>query len=113
MYGYFGQYPPNKLMRIIYFLPNFIRLFWGLFRDPRVPIYKKALPVFGFILALSYILFPFDMLPDYIAFLGQLDDLTVFLILMAPSAWLFIRICPKNIVLEHAHRISGNPPTNH
>ena len=112
MYGYFGQYPPSKLRRIIYFLPNFARLFGGLFRDPRVPIYKKAIPVFGGILALLYILFPFDLLPDYLFFWGQLDDLTVFLIFMVPSVWLFIRICPKNIVKEHAHRISGHSPTN-
>jgi len=107
MYGYFGQYPPSRLMRIIYFLPNFARLFWGLFRDPRVAIYKKVIPVIGGILALSYILFPLDLLPDYLFFLGQLDDLTVFFIFMVPSIWLFIRICPKNVVKEHAHRISG------
>lgn len=107
MYGYFGQYQPSRLMRILYFLPNFIRLFWRLFRDSRIPIYKKAIPVIGGILTLSYILFPIDILPDVIAFLGQLDDLTVFLIFMVPSILLFIRVCPKNIVMEHAQRISG------
>ncbi len=106
MYGYFGQYPPSKLMRVIYFLPNFIRLFWRLFRDPRIPFYKKAVPVIGGILALSYILFPIDILPDLIAFLGQLDDLTVFLLFVVPSVWLFIRTCPKDVVMEHAQKIS-------
>ena len=84
MYGYFGQYPPKKLTRIIYYLPNFLRLFWMVFRDPRIAWYKKVIPVIGGILALSYVLFPFDILPDFVTFLGQLDDLTVVLLFMIP-----------------------------
>jgi uncharacterized membrane protein YkvA (DUF1232 family) len=108
MYGYFGQYPPNKITRIIYFLPNFLRLFWKLFRDPRVHWYNKAIPVIGGIIALSYILFPIDVLPDFIVFIGQLDDLTVVLLFMAPSVWMFIRSCPKYLVKEYAQQIGNS-----
>jgi uncharacterized membrane protein YkvA (DUF1232 family) len=110
MYGYFGQYPPKKLTRIIYYLPNFLRLFWMVFRDPRIAWYKKVIPVIGGILALSYVLFPFDILPDFVTFLGQLDDLTVVLLFMIPSIWLFLRSCPKELVKKHAHNISQSSP---
>lgn len=110
MYGYFGQNQPSKFLRIIYYIPNFIRLFLRLFRDRRIPFYKKAIPVLGAILSLSYILFPFDMLPDLMVFIGQLDDLTVILIFMIPSIWIFIRSCPKELVKEYAHEISKRFP---
>jgi len=102
-----GQYPPFGILRFIYHLPNFAKLFWRLFRDPRVPAYKKALPVIAGIICLAYIVFPFDTLPDTLAFLGQLDDATVVLLLMVPSIWLFIRICPRELVKEHTREISN------
>ena len=102
-----GQYPPLRILRFIYHLPNFAKLFWRLFRDPRVPAYKKALPVIAGIICLAYIVFPFDTLPDTLAFIGQLDDTTVVLLIMVPSIWLFIRICPKELVKEHTRQISS------
>ena len=107
MYGYFGQNQPSKLLRLIYYIPNFVRLAWRLFRDPRIRFYIKAIPIIGAILSLSYIIVPFDMIPDLLLFIGQLDDLTVVLIFMIPSIWIFIRSCPKEIVKEHAHKIGG------
>ena len=71
-----------------------------------MPAYRKALPVIAGIICLAYIVFPFDTLPDALAFIGQLDDMTVALLIMVPSAWLFVRICPKEIVKEHASVIS-------
>ena len=105
MNGYFGQNQPSRLTRIIYYLPNLVRLFLRLFRDSRIPFYKKSIPVIGAILSLSYIILPVDMIPDLLLFIGQLDDLTVVLIFMIPSIWLFIRSCPKELVKEHAHEI--------
>lgn len=102
-----GQYPPLRILRFIHHLPNFARLFWRLFRDPRVPVYKKALPFIAGIICLAYIVFPFDALPDALAFIGQLDDMTVVLLVMVPSIWSFIRICPKEIVKEHTHQINS------
>lgn len=93
-------------MRIIYYLPNFGRLFWRLFRDPRVSKLRKSIPVLGALISLTYLLFPFDILPDPFAFLGQLDDITVIVLIMVPFIWGFIKACPKDIVREHAHLIS-------
>jgi len=103
----YGQYPPPRILRLIYHLPNFIKLFWRLLREPKVPTYKKALPIIAGLICFAYIVFPFDVLPDPYAVVGQLDDLTVVLILMVPSIWLFVRICPKELVKEHSQQISG------
>jgi uncharacterized membrane protein YkvA (DUF1232 family) len=102
-----GQYSPFRILRLIYHLPNFVKLFWRLFRDPRVPAYKKALPVIAGIVCLAYVLFPFDALPDPYPLIGQIDDAVVTLLIMAPSIWLFIRICPKELVKEHSSDISN------
>ena len=58
-------------------LPNFLRLLGGLLTDRRVSNTDKLL-VAG---AIGYILLPMDIVPDYIPFLGEIDDL--FLLVMA------------------------------
>jgi uncharacterized membrane protein YkvA (DUF1232 family) len=108
MSGYFGQYPLNKITKILYYLPNFLKLFWKLFRDPKVSWYKKVIPVIGGIMAIAYILSPVDAIPDFLLFLGQLDDMTVVLLFMVPSIWIFIRSCPNDLVKEHARLIGSN-----
>jgi uncharacterized membrane protein YkvA (DUF1232 family) len=54
-------------------LPNFLRLLGGLLTDTRVS-YTDKLLVGG---AIAYILLPMDFIPDYIPFLGEVDDLFV------------------------------------
>ena len=49
------------------------------FRDPRTPLIARVLPV----VALFYVLFPLDMLPDFIPFLGQIDDISIALYLVS------------------------------
>ncbi len=102
-----GQYPSLGILRLIHHLPNFLRLFWRLFRDPRVPAYKKILPVISGVICAAYILLPIDILPDFVAFIGQLDDTTVVLVIMTPTIWGFVRSCPNDIVREHAHQINS------
>jgi uncharacterized membrane protein YkvA (DUF1232 family) len=54
-------------------LPNLVLLFKGLIRDPRVPRGSKWLLVFG----AAWIASPIDLLPEFIPFLGPLDDAVV------------------------------------
>lgn len=101
-----GQYTPLRVLRFIYHLPNFVKLFWRLLRDRRVPVYKKILPVIASIICFAYVFFPFDILPDPYVFIGQLDDVTVIALIMVPSILLFVRVCPKELVKEHTQQIS-------
>jgi uncharacterized membrane protein YkvA (DUF1232 family) len=58
-------------------LPQFLALLWGLIRDPRVAMMDKVL-VAG---AIAYIVTPMDFIPDFIPFLGEVDD--VYLLVLA------------------------------
>jgi len=106
-----------KLSRIIYHLPNFIKLFWRLFQDPRVPIYQKTIPIlFGaisvVIATVYFIGLKVDLMPDFLPIIGVLDDIIISIaIIFVPGAWLFIKFCPKDIVLEHVERIDSEKRT--
>jgi uncharacterized membrane protein YkvA (DUF1232 family) len=54
-------------------LPNFMRLLGGLLTDRRVSNTDKLL-VAG---AVAYILLPMDFIPDFVPFIGEVDDLFV------------------------------------
>jgi uncharacterized membrane protein YkvA (DUF1232 family) len=58
-------------------LPRFLRLLWGLITDMRVAAIDKLL-VAG---AIAYIVTPIDWIPDFIPFLGEVDD--VYLLILA------------------------------
>lgn len=73
-------------------LLNQFRVTLRLFRDPRVPMWKKAVPV----LALLYVVSPFDFMPDLIPGLGQLDDIGILLAGMR----LFEMISPEAVVVQ-------------
>jgi uncharacterized membrane protein YkvA (DUF1232 family) len=70
-----------------------LRLAARLLREPQVPLIFKALLV-G---AASYVILPFDVLPDFIPGLGQLDDLTV-MVLAIESV---IALVPHKLVEHH------------
>ena len=58
-------------------LPKYVRLLGGLIVDGRVSIWDKLL-VAG---AIAYIVSPIDLIPDFIPFLGEVDD--VYLLILA------------------------------
>lgn len=67
----------RTVMGTISELPNFLRLLYGLITDKRVNAVDKIV-VAG---AIAYILLPVDVIPDFIPFLGEVDD--VFLLVLA------------------------------
>jgi uncharacterized membrane protein YkvA (DUF1232 family) len=58
-------------------LPSYLRLLGGLLGDKRVSVVDKLL-VAG---AIAYIVMPIDLIPDFIPFLGEVDD--VFVLILA------------------------------
>lgn len=77
------------------------RLIWRLLRDRRVPWPAKFLPL----LSVLYILFIADFVPDFLLGLGQVDDLTLFLLGMK----LFLDFSPQSIVQEHRQALVSPP----
>ena len=66
----------GRVVDVLFHLPNLIRLYWRLFRDPRVSLWPKALLV-G---ALAYVVLPFDLIPDFIPFVGEIDDFVIVIV---------------------------------
>jgi uncharacterized membrane protein YkvA (DUF1232 family) len=54
-------------------------------------------------LVLLYVFSPLDLLPDFLAVLGQIDDLVVIFL----GLRVFIRLCPKEVVREHVQAIAA------
>ena len=62
------------LARIIFHIPNFIKLSTRLMKDKRVPLYLKVL-VYG---AILYVISPYDIIPDFlIPFFGFFEDIII------------------------------------
>lgn len=61
----------ETLKQLIRDIPSFLKLLGRLTRDPRVSKVDKALVA----ATIAYILVPVDFIPDFLPFLGQLDDL--------------------------------------
>ena len=79
-------------------LPKFLGLLWGLIRDPRVAMLDKLL-VGG---AIAYIISPIDAIPDFIPFLGEVDDLFVLVLAIRR----LIENAGRSVLLSHW---SGDP----
>ena len=91
-----GRWRSVRLARLIWKLPMYARVIWGMMRDPRTPLPLKALLAAG----LAYLVMPFDLIPDAIPILGQADDLTVLVLVLD----LFIANAPPEVRREHAAR---------
>lgn len=61
----------ETMKHLIRDLPKFLKLLWGLYRDPRVSIVDKGLVA----ATVAYIVVPFDLVPDFLPVLGQIDDI--------------------------------------
>ncbi len=81
------------------------RLAWRLLSDPRVPTINK-LVIPG--LVGLYLLWPGDLMPDFLPVLGQLDDLA----LLALAIKLFIDLSPADIVRQHRDGMTPRGPSS-
>ena len=79
-------------------LPQYLRLLGGLVVDKRVSMVDKLLVV-G---AIGYIVMPIDLIPDFIPFFGEIDDLYVLILALQR----LIANAGRPVLLDHW---SGDP----
>lgn len=85
-----------RLAQLVWKLPTYARVIWGMLRDRRTPTYLKVL--LG--AALAYLVTPLDLIPDALPIIGQADDLTVLLLVLD----LFLANAPAEVREEHWER---------
>ena len=88
----------RTVMYYIRQLPQYMRLLGGLITDARVAMLDKLL-VMG---AIAYIVMPLDIVPDFIPFFGEVDDLY----LLVLSLQRLVGNAGRNVLLAHW---SGDP----
>jgi uncharacterized membrane protein YkvA (DUF1232 family) len=77
-----------KRLRFIVKIRRFLPFLIEFFRSQEVPALKKALSI---LLLAIYMVFPFDIIPDWFGLFGIIDDVTILLFIlqqiikMAPS----------------------------
>jgi uncharacterized membrane protein YkvA (DUF1232 family) len=89
---------PFQMSRLVVFLPQFVRVFWRLMNDRRVPLVVKAVPF----LILALLLTPPAIELDFIPLIGEIDWLLVGILALK----LFVWLCPPEVVREHVSRIA-------
>lgn len=83
----------RAVSNVIRQIPNYLRLLGGLLTDRRVaPVDKLLVGA-----AIAYILMPLDIIPDFIPFLGEVDD--VFLLVTAMQR--LIANAGRKVVLQY------------
>ena len=83
----------RTVMYYIRQLPQYLRLLGGLITDPRVAMLDKLL-VAG---AMAYIVMPIDLIPDFIPFFGEIDDL--YLLVLALQR--LISNAGRSVLVQH------------
>ena len=88
----------RTVMYYIRQLPQYVRLLGGLLTDRRVALVDKLLVV-G---AIAYIVTPVDLIPDFIPFFGEIDD--VYVLVLALQR--LVANAGRLVLLDHW---TGNP----
>lgn len=68
-------------------------------RDPHAPRAAKAVALF----AIAYVLFPYDLVPDWRPLVGFLDDLAIVVLCL----WLIARLIPAEQMADHRARVEA------
>jgi uncharacterized membrane protein YkvA (DUF1232 family) len=79
-----------------------LRFYQRLLQHPRTPRISKSL--LGF--SVGYLLMPFDIIPDFIPILGQLDDLLIIPVLVYAA----VKFVPDDVIAECRTQASSPEP---
>ena len=82
-----------KMRELLLFVPNLLGLLLGLLKDARVSKSDKAI-LAGIIM---YVIVPLDVIPDFIPFIGQVDDAY----LLAISILRLLNRADRRVVMDH------------
>jgi len=91
----------QRLRKLVAGIRQEIAVYRRVLRHPRTPRLAKWL--LG--LAIGYLLMPFDLIPDWIPVVGQVDDL----IIVPGLVILALRLVPRDVIAE-CRRDAGQPP---
>ena len=83
----------GTMKELMLFIPNLLGLLIGLLRDERVSQADKAI-LAGIIM---YVIVPIDIIPDFIPFIGQVDDSY----LLAISILRLLNRADRRVVMDH------------
>ena len=83
----------SSIMEFITEIPDFLKLMYKLVKDPRVSTADKA--ILG--AAIAYVFSPVDLIPDFIPFLGQIDDAYI----VAIALQRLLNSAGEGIIREH------------
>jgi uncharacterized membrane protein YkvA (DUF1232 family) len=82
-----------RMKNALMFLPNMVMLCGRLLSDKRVPVAEKAL----FAGAIIYAIMPLDFIPDFLPFIGQVDDVY----LIALTLMRLVTRTDETVIREH------------
>lgn len=101
---YLLAFQKNKLRQLAGALKRELAVYRRVMADERTPRLARVL----LWLAVGYLLLPFDLVPDAIPVLGQLDDL-----LIVPGLfWLALRMIPEEVIRDAREYNSGQGKDN-
>jgi uncharacterized membrane protein YkvA (DUF1232 family) len=83
----------KKMRELLLFIPHLMGLLIGLLRDERVSQADKAI-LAGIVM---YVIVPIDVIPDFIPFIGQIDDSY----LLAISILRLLNRADRRVVMDH------------
>lgn len=82
-----------KMREFLLFIPNLLGLLLGLLKDARVSKSDKAI-LAGIVM---YVIVPLDIIPDFVPFIGQVDDAY----LLAISILRLLNRADRRVVMDH------------
>lgn len=80
----------RKLKTIARHLKGEFGFYQRLLRHPKTPWFAKAM----LWLAIGYLLLPFDLIPDFLPIIGQLDDVIIIPLLL----YLAVKFTPQSVI---------------
>lgn len=88
-----------KWGRMIYRIKRYVRVYWLLLLDPRTPKLSKVMVL----AAIAYLVWPFDLIPDFIPFAGLVDELIIIPLLF----YVATKFIPKYVVDDVKRKVKG------